>query len=61
MPNYFNGIKNIGGIKIPQITVQSLDRVPLNTEDGNGMNVLRTEFMNAWKNGKRHSEADGQL
>ena len=60
MPNYFNGIKNIVGIKIPQITVQSLDRVPLNTEDGNGMNVLRTEFMNAWKNGKPSDNPEGK-
>lgn len=60
MPNYFNGIKNIVGVKIPQITVQSLERVPLNTEDGNGMNVLRTDFMKAWNNGKPSDNPEGK-
>ena len=60
MPNYFNGIKNIVGIKIPQITVQSLERVPLNTEDKTGMDNLRTEFMNAWRNGKPADNPNGK-
>lgn len=60
MPNYFNGIKNIVGVKIPQITVQSLDRVPLNTEDKTGMDNLRTDFMNAWRNGKPSDNPEGK-
>ena len=60
MPNYFNGIKNIVGVKIPQITVQSLERVPLNTEDKTGMDNLRTDFMNAWRNGKPSDNSEGK-
>lgn len=60
MPNYFNGIKNIVGIKIPQITVQSLERVPLNTEDKTGMDNLRTDFMRAWQNGKPADNPEGK-
>lgn len=60
MPNYFNGIKNIVGIKIPLLNVQSLERIPLNAEDKTGMDNLRTEFMNAWKNGKPADNPNGK-
>ena len=60
MPNYFNGIKNIVGVKIPLLNVQSLERIPLNAEDKTGMDNLRTEFMNAWKNGKPADNPNGK-
>lgn len=60
MPNYFNGIKNIVAVKIPLLNVQSLERIPLNAEDKTGMDNLRTEFMNAWKNGKPADNPDGK-
>ena len=60
MPNYFNGIKNIVAVKIPILNVQSLERIPLNTEDANGMNILRTEFINAWNNNKPADNPDGK-
>lgn len=60
MPNYFNGIKNIVGIKIPLLNVQSLERIPLNAEDKTGMDNLRTEFMNAWRNGKPADNPNGK-
>lgn len=60
MPNYFNGIKNIVAVKIPILNVQSLDRIPLNTEDKTGMDNLRTEFMNAWRNNKPANNPDGK-
>ena len=60
MPNYFNGIKNIVAVKIPILNVQSLDRIPLNTEDKTGMDNLRTEFMNAWRNNKPADNPDGK-
>lgn len=60
MPNYFNGIKNIVGVKIPILNVQSLERIPLNAEDKTGMDNLRTEFMNAWKNGKPADNPNGK-
>ena len=59
MPNYFNGIKNIVGVKIPLLNVQSLERIPLNAEDKTGMDNLRTEFMNAWRNGKPADNPNG--
>lgn len=60
MPNYFNGIKNIVGVKIPLLNVQSLERIPLNAEDKTGMDNLRTEFMNAWRNGKPADNPNGK-
>lgn len=60
MPNYFNGIKNIVAVKIPLLNVQSLERIPLNAEDKTGMDNLRTEFMNAWKNGKPADNPNGK-
>ena len=60
MPNYFNGIKNIVGVKIPLLNVQSLERIPLNVEDKTGMDNLRTEFMNAWRNGKPADNPNGK-
>ena len=60
MPNYFNGIKNIVGVKIPILNVQSLERIPLNAEDKTGMDNLRTEFMNAWRNGKPADNPNGK-
>lgn len=60
MPNYFNGIKNIVGVKIPLLNVQSLEKIPLNAEDKTGMDNLRTEFMNAWKNGKPADNPNGK-
>ena len=59
MPNYFNGIKNIVAVKIPLLNVQSLERIPLNAEDKTGMDNLRTEFMNAWRNGKPADNPNG--
>ena len=60
MPNYFNGIKNIVAVKIPLLNVQSLERIPLNAEDKTGMDNLRTEFMNAWRNGKPADNPNGK-
>lgn len=60
MPNYFNGIKNIVAVKIPLLNVQSLERIPLNAEDKTGMDNLRTEFMNAWRNGKPTDNPNGK-
>lgn len=60
MPNYFDGIKNIVGVKIPLLNVQSLERIPLNAEDKTGMDNLRTEFMNAWRNGKPADNPNGK-
>lgn len=60
MPNYFNGIKNIVAVKIPILNVQSLERIPLNTEDKTGMDNLRTEFMDAWRNGKPADNPNGK-